>query len=115
MSWSRVALVALLIVSACGFRPLYGGGEGAGAVRTELAAIRIRPIADRTGQLLYNELRDRLNPGGQPADPRYVLTVELQGASEAVALRGDETPTRTNLTLTASYTLTDAATDAVVT
>ena len=115
MSWSRIALVGLLLVSACGFHPLYGGGEGAGAVRAELAAIRIRLIADRTGQLLYDELRDRLNPGGQPADPRYVLAVELQGASEAVALRGDETPTRTNLTLTASYTLTDAATDAVVT
>src|SRR3990170_2516398 len=115
MSWSRVALVGLLLVPACGFHPLYGGGEGVGAVRTELAAIRIRPIADRTGQLLYDELRDRLNPGGQPAAPRYVLAVELQEASESLALRGDQTATRTNLTLNASYTLTDAATDAVVT
>jgi len=111
----RAAPIAFLLVAACGFHPLYGGGEGAGAVRTELAAIRIRPIADRTGQLLYNELRDRLNPGGQPAAPRYVLAVELQGASELLALRGDQTPTRTNLTLYASYTLTDAATDKVVT
>jgi LPS-assembly lipoprotein len=115
MSWSRVALVGLLFVAACGFHPLYGGGEGAGAVRAELAAIRIRPIADRTGQQLYNELRDRLNPGGQPTAPRYVLAVELQGASEFLGLRGDQTPTRTNLTLSASYTLTDAATDKVVT
>jgi len=112
---SRAAPIALLLVSACGFHPLYGGGEGVGAVRTELAAIRIRPIADRTGQLLYDELRDRLNPGGEPAAPRYVLAVELQEASESLALRSDETATRTNLTLRASFTLSDAATAAVVT
>lgn len=102
----------LLGLAGCGFRPLYGQRSAtSGNVGDEFEQIRITPIADRTGQLLYNELRDRLNPRGRPASPRYVLTVTLTEDSQQLALRGDETATRANLTLTATYALRRADAD----
>lgn len=116
MSWSRRSLIAAagagamaLGLGGCGFEPLYGRREDGGSAAAELAAIRIAPIADRTGQLLYNELRDRLNPRGKPATPLYILRVTLVETREELAFRGDETATRANLLLTANYVLQRAA------
>jgi len=98
--------VLLLALAACGFQPLYGQRSSGGApITQEFAAIRIVPIAERTGQMLYNELRDRLNPTGKPADPRYILEIELIETRQELAYRGDETATRANLHLTAHYQL----------
>jgi LPS-assembly lipoprotein len=106
MSWFRVSLLGLsLLVSACGFRPLYGEHAVSVNASDQLAAIRIEPIPDRSGQILYNALRDGLNPLGRPASPDYRLHVKLDEALEDLALRSDETATRVNITLTAAYTL----------
>lgn len=108
MSWSRrLVLVGLAsALAACGFQPLYGErGVTGGSAAQELAAIRILPIANRTGQMLYNELRDRLNPRGKPAQPRYDLAINLTEEIDEFAFRGDETATRANLTITADYVL----------
>lgn len=114
MSWSRpvAAVVLLLTLAACGFQPLYGQrGATGGSMADELAAVRIVPIADRTGQLLYNHLRDRLNPKGKPVDPRYVLNISLTEEHKELAFRGDETATRANLKLVANYVLRRAVSD----
>lgn len=112
MSWSRRALLRATVagicaagVGGCGFEPLYGRRDGGGSAADQLASIRIVPIADRTGQLLYNELRDRLNPRGKPASPQYILKVALVETREELAFRGDETATRANLLLTAKFVL----------
>ncbi len=111
MSWSRRSLLAAGAAAlaagpgGCGFEPLYGRRSGSGSASDQLAAIRIAPIADRTGQLLYNELRDRLNPRGKPGAPLYVLMVTLIETREELAFRGDETATRANLQLRANYVL----------
>lgn len=105
MWWFRgVLLATLLLASACGFQPLYGE-RGAAAASDQLAAIRIQPLPDRSGQILYNALRDGLNPLGRPASPDYVLRVRLDESAEELALRTDETATRVNLTLTAAFAL----------
>ena len=101
--WSLFGAL-LLLASACGFQPLYGERAGASA-SDQLASIRIQPIADRSGQILYNALRDGLNPVGRPASPEYVLHVKLDETSDEVLLRADETATRVNLTLTATFGL----------
>jgi LPS-assembly lipoprotein len=96
----------LLALAACGFQPLYGQRSvSGGSISQEFSTIRIMPIAERTGQMLYNELRDRLNPRGKPADPRYVLEIQLIETQETLAYRGDETATRANLHLRAHYLL----------
>jgi LPS-assembly lipoprotein len=101
--------ILLTALAGCGFRPLYGQrGVSSGSVSQEFEQIRITPIADRTGQMLYNELRDRLNPRGRPASPRYVLSITLVERRENLAFRGDETATRANLYLTATYVLRHA-------
>lgn len=96
--------LAMLAASACGFQPLYAE-RGGPAAADQLAAIRIEPLPDRSGQILYNALRDGLNPLGRPASPDYLLRIELEEIGEELALRTDETATRVNLTLTAAFAL----------
>ena len=107
MSWSRAVLVCLLLaLAACGYRPLYGErGPDNVSVADDLALVRIESIPDRIGQQMYNMLRERLNPYGKPADPKYVLSVTLLETRERLFLEKDETATRTNLTLKANFVL----------
>lgn len=99
-------------LAGCGFQPLNSrtatdGGASAGAKGSldELAAIRIAPLSDRAGQEMHNLLRDRLNPSGQPAAPKYELVVQLSESIREVALESDETATRADLSITANYSL----------
>lgn len=104
--FGRLILFGLLALSACGFQPLYGQrGMSGGNVVDEFAQVRIAPIAERAGQMLYNELRDRLNPRGKPANPRFLLAITLVETRQELAYRGDETATRANMDLVATYVL----------
>lgn len=114
MWWSRLALVAALVLAGCGFHPLYGTHSNGASATAELAQVRILPIADRTGQLLYNKLRDRLNPRGKPGDPLYILQIALQERQERLLVEQDETASRVNLILRASYELKQAGTGTVL-
>ncbi len=104
-----VAVVAGAVLAGCGFRPVHSQKYGASAAH--LAEIGIAPIADRIGQQLYNLLRDKLNPMGPPAAPRYVLRVTLTESRLNLAVRKDETATRANLVMRASFRLIRAADD----
>jgi len=108
------AALVLLLAAACGFQPLYGERGGRDQALVELAAITVEPIADRLGQVVRNELRDRLTPRGVPVSARYRLTVLVATRKEAVAFNDDESVTRFNFTLRASYSLTDAGTGKVI-
>lgn len=106
-----LALFALLSLTACGFRPLYGGAGTDDSVsgeklRRETAAVFVDEIPDRTGQLLRRALVNRLTPQGEPADPRYRLSVVLSGASlTEQGVRKDNLATRYMASRTAFYTL----------
>ena len=101
-------MAAVLLLAACDFQPLYGrGGEGNVDTSARLAAVGIDFIADRPGQLLRNELLDRITPRGAPADPRYRLTVTLSESRQNLAVRRDATATRARLTLSAAFRLLD--------
>jgi LPS-assembly lipoprotein len=105
----RHAALLLLAVSVagpagCGFRPLYGDAGGASA--RQLAQIEIVRIPDRTGQRLRNLLIDRLTPEGQPARPDFRLAVTVTESVSELAVRKDESATRANLSLNATFDLT---------
>lgn len=111
MSWSRrragrqaLVLAAALVLSGCGYQPLYGPGAAANTAE-ELSAVRINLVEDRLGQMLRNNLVFRMNQEGQPQAPEYELSVRLQESRQNLALRRDETATRANLIVRAYYEL----------
>jgi LPS-assembly lipoprotein len=97
-------LAAALAISACGFEPMHG--QRSGASSAALSAIDIKLIADRSGQMLRNELLQQMQPRG-PARARYSLAVVLTEGLTNLGIRKDEVATRANLTLSASFTITD--------
>lgn len=114
MWWPRLVLIGVLLLAGCGFHPLYGTRAGGQSATTQFAQIRIQPIADRTGQQLYNKLRDRLNPRGKPANPVYLLRVTLNERQERLLVERDETASRVNLILRAEYRLSQVGTGALL-
>ena len=97
-------LAAALAMSGCGFEPLYG--QRSGASSAALSAIDIQLIADRSGQMLRNELLQQMQPRGQTRT-RYSLVVTLTESLSNLGIRKDEIATRANLTLSATFTITE--------
>ena len=112
MWWFRTfaLAVAVSLIGACGFRPLHGGGSRS-EVAAELSNVRVQAIPDRLGQQVHNQLLDRVNPLGRPADTRYVLIVGLRDNIQELAVQRSEIATRANFRLNATYSLIDAATN----
>ncbi len=105
------AVLLLATVTACGFRPLYGPtADGRPETLEKLSAVSVGRIQDRTGQLVRNELLNRINPRGQPANPSVHLSVNVNESIQNLAVQRDETATRANLILQASFKLTDTDT-----
>lgn len=96
--------MTLLTLAACGFQPLYGERQTTRA-EDNLARISVDVIADRTGQMLRNELGTRLDPNNQAQPALYRLQVKLNESISYLSVRRDASPTRANLTLTANYEL----------
>lgn len=101
----KPALLALaaLGLSACGLRPLYGGGE-AGIAGARLSEVTVGAIDERSGWLLRNALVDRLGGTGE-ANARYRLDVEIDDDITRFGIRGDAATTRERRTLRARFQL----------
>jgi LPS-assembly lipoprotein len=103
-----VALAAgvLLSLGGCGFRPLYAPVESGSG----LSQIAVGAIDGKSGHVLRAQL-DRLLSAGRDrgAPAAYTLTVTVEERLEPLGLRIDASATRTDLTLTANYVLTDTA------
>jgi LPS-assembly lipoprotein len=94
----RRAVFFLLLLSpllaACGFEPLYAEHARA-TLEPRLAAIKILPIKEHTGQLLEWSLREALNPADIVVEPRYALhitvtmrQINLATQTNAISTRG---------------------------
>jgi len=105
-------VVALALLSACGLRPLYGGGAG-GAVAARLSSVEIAPIAGQSGWLVRNKLIDRLGAAGSRT-PAYRLDVTLDDNITSFGLRRDQAATQERRTLRARYQLVDLQNGMVV-
>jgi LPS-assembly lipoprotein len=105
-------LACLGLLSACGLRPLYGGG-GSGPVAQSLRSIEIAPIGGRSGWLVRTALEDRLAQN-QGAQPLYRLEVELDDDITGFGIRTDDSVTRERRTLRARYRLVDASVGTVL-
>jgi LPS-assembly lipoprotein len=106
-----VTLGLCFSLAACGFTPMYGsqGVANSPSVAASLAQVDIRPIAERRGMVLRQQLTEKLRPSGLSGS-RYELQVRLAAQTQEVGVRKDSTTSRANLILTANYTLWDGTT-----
>jgi LPS-assembly lipoprotein len=103
------ALIVVLAatIAGCGFQPMHGQRSNASA--TTLATIDIGLIADRTGQILRNELLQEMQPQGPARQQPYLLTVTLAEYLRDLAIKRNEAATRANLTLVASFVVSQGS------
>ncbi|AJR23164.1 MULTISPECIES: LPS assembly lipoprotein LptE [Sphingobium] len=105
-------LFVALSLSACGLRPVYGGG-GHGPVAQALGNVEVQPIEGKGGWLVRNALNDRL-AAMSGTGPGYKLVVKLDDNISGFGLRSDAAVTRERRTLRARYQLIDGATGAQI-
>jgi LPS-assembly lipoprotein len=109
---AALPLALLIALSACGLRPLYGGGAS-GTVAQTLRSVDVAPIDGKAGWLMRNALNDRL--GRDRATPAaYRLEVELDDQITGFGVRRDDAITRERRTLRARYRLVEAGKGTVV-
>lgn len=117
MSWSRRRTIGFVFaavpaaLSGCGIRPLYGKRADNPAATEALAQTKLQtvhakePKYDRLGQILHNNLLDRINPSGRPRAPRYTLAVDIRVSKEKTGFQITEQATRARLTVVAAFKL----------
>lgn len=106
-------LALLLVLTACGFEPLYGGGDGT-VVREDLTQVEILPIDDRSGQILRNELKNMMHPRGGAAERPYQLEVKVTQNKQDLLVSKSGFSTRANMVASTAYTLREVATGRVL-
>lgn len=104
-------LPALLALTACNLRPVYGGGTSSAPV-TLMADIAIAPIPERAGFMVRQALEQQL--GRASANPHLRLEVALDDQISAFGVRGDSSAARERRTLRARFRLVDAASGQVL-
>jgi LPS-assembly lipoprotein len=100
--------VLCLLLSGCGFSPIYGSHSGSGGpVAEQLSQIAIDSIPDRQGQILRNDLIDRMYGKGRPSQPLYHLSVKLHLNFEDTGILANTTATLTEVNTYGDYELKD--------
>lgn len=100
----------LLFLCGCGYEPLYAPqasstGTSGTSVQQQFSSIYVMPLAERTGQLLRNDLLDRGFTNNETAS--MALTINnLLAAEVDLGLASDNTATRRQLTLQGRMILT---------
>lgn len=101
---STLALLAMLLTSACGFQPVHGRAERA-TMSTQLESLDIVTDASRPGQLLKAEIEDQVNPDFKRAEKRYTLHIALSEVEISLFINPDGTSSRGDLQFTSNYRL----------
>ncbi len=104
-----LSLSALLLLTACGFTPLYGN-VGGDAIGTEdyLSYVAIDNIPDREGVYLRNALIDRFHRNGAPIRNAYLLNIrEITEDKRGLDITKSSDATRGQLIISANVELRD--------
>lgn len=103
-----IAAGSALLLSGCGFHPLYAPGDNgnAGPAEQGLAEISVALIPERSGQLLRQALQARLDRSGTGVGKRYDLVVTIGVTSENLDIaQATSIPSRIRLVGTANWNL----------
>tara|TARA_B100000029_G_scaffold309003_1_gene301594 strand:+ start:262 stop:792 length:531 start_codon:yes stop_codon:yes gene_type:complete len=120
MSWLRrlskkynapffVAMIVVLMNASCGFTPVYKQASQ-NHTQNYLNLIEVAPIAGKRGVQLRNRLEQKIYQTGYKQAPLYRLSVDLSSSTEAVLIQLDNTATRHNLKMDASFILSEIST-----
>ena len=104
-----IAVTGLILLSACGFRPLYGDMGTGPSVSAELESIEVDTPSSALGIEMRNFLIDELTPRGKPLHARHRLKVARAARRQELAQRIDASTTRYDYVLQARYQLIDSA------
>ncbi len=101
----RLLPVALLL-SACGFEPLYATNES--ATRPALQSVRLAGVkaSDIARPAVTRALARRTAPAALESEAEYELEVTVRELAQALAVQIDDSVTRYNYRLLADYVLT---------
>ena len=93
------------VLSGCGFHPVYMASGDGTAPAADLAAIEVKPIYERPGQILREALLGRFRTeSGTPR--KFDLQVNFWITGEAQGVLNFTQPTRIRLVANANWTLT---------
>jgi LPS-assembly lipoprotein len=107
-------LTSALVLSGCGFSPLYGTGPDGSSVSSQLAGISVDEQNTRLGQLVRNEIVSSVTPAGDTGGRTHRLFLEAIG-SEAEAIEAINTESlRQHYTANVSFVLYDNSTGKAV-
>ena len=102
----RAVLAGGLALGGCGFRPLYMPESSQGSVAaTELAAVYVPVIPERSGQLLRQALQTRIEGSGLGVAKKFELVATFIVNFEAIAIQRDSSATRYRLDGRGNWTL----------
>lgn len=106
-----------LMLSGCGFQPMHGQFSQSAVKNSPThQSIKIDIIPDRSGQILRNDLMDRLYVYGEPAAPLYVLTLTpIKESVSDLAITKSSEATRAQILLTTTMTLKNNAGEVLLT
>jgi LPS-assembly lipoprotein len=105
-----LSFIALILLTACGFTPMYGSSGNTHQVQSALHEVYVDIIPDSEGQYLRNALIDRFHSAGTPQNPRYRLSVSpvSETRTELDVTETSDT-TRAELRLNISMVLKDSS------
>jgi len=105
-----LAALLVLMVGACGLRPMYAPLPDGSRASDNLRAIEILEIRTRVGQKLRNDLIFGFTGGDNADSALYELKIVLTKNVSSVSVEQfSDTPAAKLLTLNASFILTDIA------
>ena len=97
---------SVLMLSGCGFSPVYQIDAGKTSTQSHLDQIHINSIPGKEGLILYNYLIDVLNAHGQPVTPKYRLISTIDVSSQSTAIKRNSEAKRGVITVKGSFKLT---------
>jgi LPS-assembly lipoprotein len=109
-----ILLFCFLILSACGFTPVYAP-QSQNNLAQQLNAVEILNIPDRSGQIVHNHLMDRLYLNGIQDSYRYQLRVApIQERTVNVGIDKDDDASRAQYRVTTRMSLYDTEINKVI-
>lgn len=94
----------LLALAGCNFHPLYATRDARNS-DPDLAAIDVRPILNRPGQILALQLRENLNPSGLTVPKRWDLLTTMTVGRADLGIQRNATATTSEVTVSVAFQL----------